>query len=223
MTEHPKLASFASRLSEPAELERRFRILSVIETIYSAKYPRYLYTRSFGPQQQRFGMFDNGGGDLIGAFFADDGTFVRAFDHEDPMSPYVQDELWPGLLDGLPEQFTPFTSVAQLGDEGDYPAITLALWNLGQGWQPGNPGADEDGSEPEPTTWMFDLLTSAFTAADLAADLAGYFGKEIDPQPLKPFLDEQPLTRDRVIGLVAEPDWDAVAETAKRAGYPAEL
>ena len=64
----------------PAELERRFRVLAVLEAMLTARYPRYTYSRDFSSDPSyRIGLFDNGGGD----------EFIRlAFSYETPARCY---------------------------------------------------------------------------------------------------------------------------------------
>ncbi|MGD7788326.1 hypothetical protein ACQCX2_08370 [Propionibacteriaceae bacterium Y1700] len=222
------LAAFAAGLPDPAELERRFRALGIIEAVLTDHDFKYFYTRSFLDRPERIGRYDSGAGDTIFAFFADHGAFVRAFDHEDDTSPYATGELWPGLLDGLPEPFRPLVAIGELEDEDwvageDEPTITLAVWTVGDHWQHGNPQPGDAGEVPEPTTWMFHLLAGDFTAQEIAEDFGRYFGTAIDPAALAPFLELQPLTRERALAVNPEPNWDILKHIAERAGYPSEL
>lgn len=221
----PQLAAFAARLPDPEELERRFRVLGIIEAMFTDHDFRYAYSRTFLQEPQRVGRYDNGAGDVIYAFFGDDGAFVRAFDHQDPLSPIANGEIWPGLLDGLPEPFARFVDIPELEDEDeeDGPSITLAVWSTGGPWQHGAPQPDESGEEPEPTTWMFKLLAGEFSAALIAEDYGRYFEADIESASLMPFLELQPLTRERVLAVNPAPEWDFLHQLAVRAGYPSEL
>lgn len=126
----------------------------------------------------------------------------------------------------LPDRFRPLTKIPQAEGEDwdpetDEPDITLAFWNTGDGWQHGDPDLDSDGDVP--ATWMFHLLAGDFTAEGIAQDYCRYFQIDIDVAALQPFLDLQPLTRDRVLAVHPTPDWDAVARIADYGGYPSEL
>lgn len=218
-----ELSSFAVELPLPAELERRFRVLGILDAVLTDHDFRYSYSTSFLDRPQRVGRFDNGAGDTIFAFFDDQGAFVRAFDHEDDMSPYEAGELWPGLLDGLPDHARPLVAIPELGDEEEYPSITLALWSDGGPWQHGTPHATDEGEEPEPTTFMFRLLVSDFEASTIAADLTRYYGVELSPDALAPYLDLAPLTREHVLAVNGSPNWSVLQQIADYAGYPSDL
>ncbi|MET7638890.1 hypothetical protein [Streptomyces sp. NPDC005438] len=223
-----ELSDFAARLPDPGELERRFRVLAITEAILTDHGFRYSYARSFLDRPERVGRYDNGAGDTILAFFDHHGAFVRAFDHEADTSPYATGALWPGLLDGLPERFQPLTTVPELEDEDweadeDAPSITLALWSTGDGWRHGSPGPAGDGGVPRPTTWMFHLLAGDFTAPTIAEDLGRDIGVEVAPEALDPLLALRPLTRDRVLAVNPEPNWEVLVRVAEYAGHPHEL
>ncbi|MEU9057374.1 hypothetical protein AB0D13_00395 [Streptomyces sp. NPDC048430] len=47
----------------------------------------------------------SGSGDEFDVIFSPAGAYIRGFDHESAMSPYVDDEPWPGVVDSVPEVF----------------------------------------------------------------------------------------------------------------------
>ncbi|MEU7613871.1 hypothetical protein [Micromonospora sp. NPDC049204] len=75
---------------------------------------------------------NNGSGDEWAVVFTAEGAFIRAFDHESPMTPYRHPdrELWPGLLDGIPAVFRPQIEEPAFGDEEGQFLATAVLWRL---------------------------------------------------------------------------------------------
>ncbi|WP_308282422.1 hypothetical protein [Streptomyces lichenis] len=62
----------------------------------------------------------NGSGDEYGIVFCPAGVWIRGFDHESLMSPYARDELevWPGVLEEVPEVFREYVVEPAFSDEG---------------------------------------------------------------------------------------------------------
>lgn len=118
------------------EVVRRWsQSLAVLDAILSADrgYRYFCFDEEFGPGQALASM-RNGSGDEYSITFTSDGAFVRGFDHESPLSPFIQTPpaLWPGLLTGAP------AALATLADEpaftlGGVPMMTVALWRLAGG------------------------------------------------------------------------------------------
>lgn len=217
-----QFAEFASRLPEPAELERRWRIISVIFAAADAE--RFIYEKSYKDTETRVGIFENGGGDSAGVFFTDNGAFIRVFDHESEMSPYEKGKLWPGLIDGLPEQFKPYLSAAVFSDEPEFPAMTLALWNTGDGWQHGKPQLKPNGEEPEATDWMFRILLEDYERSKLTDFINGVTGSDLTEDAIGSFLNEELITREQVQALSADDEhFELIRQAIEETSYPAEL
>lgn len=60
----------------------------------------------------------NGSGDEFDIVFSPAGAYIRGFDHESPMSPYVDDEPWPGVVDQI-LRLNPQASIADLVSAAD--------------------------------------------------------------------------------------------------------
>ncbi|MFB7612126.1 hypothetical protein [Streptomyces gardneri] len=136
------LSNFAAVLPAPGVLRERLRVLVALEAAFGSRWARYAFDGVDESGFERF-RFENGGGDDYHVFLGPSSVFLRAFDHESRMSPYTDYALCPGLLDGLPEDFVPFTRLPQV--EETFPALTLALWHDGIAWRHGDPrqsGAD---------------------------------------------------------------------------------
>ncbi|MEU7781302.1 hypothetical protein [Micromonospora parva] len=93
----------AAKLPDIDRLRQRCKALAVLERIIDGGDPYYAYTSTWGTDEAA--LMSNGSGDEWAVVFTPDGAFIRLFDHESAMSPYrhPDHELWPGLVDGVPE------------------------------------------------------------------------------------------------------------------------
>ena len=215
-----KLAAVANTFPDPAELERRFRIVTIIEAVTdTGNFRHYYYSNTNSNSQFRHAYFDSGSGDHARIIFGDNFTFIRAFDHESYLNPWVRGRTWPGILHNMPRRFRQFT-------EHGSGEITAALWHVGVGWDHGDPEPLPSGEEPDPTFWMFnDIVDVAddFSAHAVAEGFSIHTDIDISPEAIRPFLYEQPLT-ERIIELVnpdAQPRY--IHEIAVTAGYPSQI
>lgn len=215
-----KLAAVANAFPDPAELERRFRIVTIIEAVTdTGNFCHYYYSNTNSTSHFRHAYFDSGSGDHARIIFGDNLTFIRAFDHESYLNPWVRGRIWPGILHNMPHRFRQY--IEHGSDE-----ITAALWHAGTGWEHGNPELLPNGQEPDPTFWMFDDIADVvddFSADALAESFSINTDTDIRPEAIRPFLDEQPLT-ERIIELVnpdAQPGY--IHQVATTAGYPSQL
>lgn len=80
----------------------------------------------------------NGSGDAYSIVFAPHGAFIRGLDHESPMSPAINDGLWPGLIDTVPAVFDAQVREPAFSYEGRLDA-TFVLWRQisDDSWQTG--------------------------------------------------------------------------------------
>ncbi|MDG4807177.1 hypothetical protein O7634_10495 [Micromonospora sp. WMMD1120] len=120
----------AARLPAIDELRKRCKALAVLERIIDGGAPYYAYTARWGPDEAA--SMSNGSGDEWTIVFTSQGAFIRVFDHESAMSPYgdADHELWPGLLDGLPEALHPQVTEPAFCDETGQFFATAVLWRL---------------------------------------------------------------------------------------------
>jgi hypothetical protein len=130
----------AARLPSIEVLQGRCRAIAVLDHLVGGgRWPYYSYTRSW-PGGGEAALMSNGGGDEWAVVFTGDGAFVRVFDHESATSPYGDEDLglWPGLVDGLPEEFRPLLEHEAFTDEDNFIA-TAVLWRRhgDERWQAG--------------------------------------------------------------------------------------
>ena len=110
----------ASRLPPIEVLRDRCRALAVLERILDRGEPYYDYTAAWGEDEAAF--MTNGSGDEYAIVFTSDGVFIRVLAHES--------EMWPGLLDGLPDAMRPMIEEPAFADEDGRFVATAVLWRL---------------------------------------------------------------------------------------------
>lgn len=84
-------AQLAGRLPAIGVVRRWSQSLAVLDAIMSAEreYRCFSFDAQFGPGQALASM-RNGSGDEYSITFTGDGAFLRGFDHESPLSAFVQ-------------------------------------------------------------------------------------------------------------------------------------
>jgi hypothetical protein len=195
----------AARLPAIGVLRQRCQALAVLDCIIGSDYPYYAYTSTWGADEAA--LMSNFSGDEWAVVFTGDGAFIRVFDHESAMSPYGNGELWPGLLDGLPEVFTPQIEEPAFGDDVGEFLATAVLWRLtdddrwhaGQGIEFPPLRGPYDTTGPDGTGLLTILLDDIVEQyVEFAAD---YYEIDIDRAAVQHIVDHRPLT-DAVVGAL---------------------
>lgn len=107
------------------------------------KYFRYYHFATTGTDTQVASMND-GSGNHFEVSFSPAGAFIRGFDHESDMSPWVNDDhsVWPGLLDSVPDVFAADLAHPFVAGGGDFdpPSVTFCMWrtHTDDRWHTGN-------------------------------------------------------------------------------------
>ncbi|MEU8674586.1 hypothetical protein [Streptomyces sp. NPDC048560] len=175
-----------------------------------------------GEQPLEVASMRNGSGDEYSIVFSPDGVYARGFDHESPMSPYVDDVLWPGVLDDVPAVFQRFVEEPSFGDESGVPLVTACLWRetSDSAWRTGDIDLPEEGEGADGADYLFQLLVAGTPEAYLewAED---YYEITLDPAAVRHVYDLRPLTADVVAALNPEIALDDLADDVKETGYPA--
>lgn len=140
-----------SRLPNVAELRKLLQSMAMLDAILSPEWDSryYSFNAHWAPDEQ-MGSMRNGCGDEFFALFNAAGCFLKGFAHEAAMSPYALDppRMWPGVLEGVPEEFAACLHEPAFGLED----TTFCIWRRygDTGWQHGPvelpAGADPDGS-----------------------------------------------------------------------------
>jgi hypothetical protein len=121
----------------------------------------YTYDRAWGADEA--GAMRNGGGEEYDVVFTADGVFIRGVYHESPMFGHTGGRLWPGLLDGLPEEFQSQVTEPAFSDLGGTLNASFVLWRRAgdERWHAGDDidfsPADDDEVDPD-GSWLLDIL-----------------------------------------------------------------
>lgn len=202
-------------------LRERCRALAMLDAIMSPEWePRYYsFDSRWAPGEQMVSM-RNGSGDGWSVVFSPAGAFIRGFDHESPMSPAGNDdELWPGLVDAVPEVFSAYVDEPAFSFEGTLEA-TVCLWRRHdeEQWHAGEIDFP-DGDDPDGASRLFKVLVEGAPAAyhRFAED---YYETAIDLEAVGEIFALRPLTNELVRRLNADRVVTDLAEDLAEIGYP---
>ncbi|MEV6330263.1 hypothetical protein [Streptomyces sp. NPDC051909] len=206
------------------ELRDHCRGLAMLEAVLSPEWDGryYSFDAHWAEGEERASMRD-GQGDEFRIVFSAAGAYVEGFAHEAPMSPWARmddPEVWPGVLDSVPEAFRPYVSEAEDGEAA--PAVTACLWRApaDPAWRTGTIDFPARGDgEPDGADHLFELLVdrSAEAYAEWAAD---YYETEVDVAAVRHVLALEPLTAEVVAALNPELELADLAEDIREIGYP---
>ena len=212
----------AAALPDPGTLRERCRMLAVLDTVLSSQseYAYYSFHAHWGPGRELASM-DNGSGDEYSIVFSPAGAFLRGFDHESPMSPYVSDdyEPWPGLTTGIPPSLAGNLDEPAFNDDGTLLA-TVCLWRetADDRWHTGEINFPEAG-DPDGSGWMFAVLLDP-TSTSYADFAAHYYEKTVDRAAVADFWASRKLTADLLRRLNSEMTPASLVPDLARIGWP---
>ncbi|MFD5326595.1 hypothetical protein [Streptomyces sp. NPDC127092] len=164
----------------------------------------------------------DGQGDEYTIVFSAAGAYVEGFAHEAPMSPWARlddPEVWPGVLDDVPDVFLPCVSTAE---DGYAPAVTACLWRElhDSAWRTGTIAFPTWGDgDPDGAGHLFGLLVDR-SAEAYAAWASDYYETEVDVDAVRHVLGLRPLTREVVAALNPDAALADLAEDIAEIGYP---
>ncbi|MFJ9826780.1 hypothetical protein ACIRSU_20770 [Streptomyces sp. NPDC101160] len=201
------------------ELRDHCRGLAMLDAVLSPEWDGRYY--SFGKDTA---SMRDGQGDEYRIVFSPAGAYVEGFAHEAPMSPWAnldQPEVWPGVLDEVPDDFRPYISMAE---DGYAPDVTACLWRepADPAWRVGTIDFPTWGDgTPDGADELFGLLVdrSAEAYAEWAAD---YYGTDLDVEAVRHVLALRPLTPEVVAALNPEVELADLAEDIAGIRYPTQ-
>jgi hypothetical protein len=221
-------AQLADRLPAIGVVRRWSQSLAVLDAIMSAErqYRYFCFDAESGPRQALASM-RNGSGDEYSITFTGDGAFLRGFDHESPLSPFIQTPpaRWPGLLSGLPIAFATVAYQPAFA-LGDVPMVTVALWRLtgDDQWhhsQIAYPQAwAHEYKDPDGSDWLFAQLDGR--AESNLQHASEYFERDLPAEAVTAIIEHHPLTAGLVHALNAERSHHDVTSDLYQIGYPAK-
>ncbi|WP_432571136.1 hypothetical protein [Kineococcus sp. SYSU DK005] len=167
---------------------------------------------------QELASMDDGSGNAWSITFTPAGTWLRGFDHESPMSPWVEEHDLDWLA-AVPEPLREVAAEPAFTGDG-LPLVSVACWRLhgDERWHPvrlrGSVASDTcDGSD-----WLFAELEG--DGAAVVAHLQETYEVEVDRHDVEHVLALQPLSEELVRRLNHERRLADLARDIARIGYP---
>jgi hypothetical protein len=214
----------ARALPNIAMLRDRCRVLAMLDAILSPEWESryYSFDSRWAPGEEMASM-RNGQGDAWSIVFSSAGAFIRGFDHESPMSPAVNDdELWPGVVDSVPEVFSGCVTEPAFSFDGTLEA-TVCLWRQAgdDRWHAGDIDFP-NGDDPDGANRLFAVLMDATPTAyqRFAED---YFEQALDTDAVREIFALGLLTDDVVRRLNPDLAVDDLDADVAEIGYPSGL
>jgi hypothetical protein len=203
------------RLPEPAVVRRVSRALAVLDLVLNddASTRYYEFDARWSGTEEAALMRD-GSGNEYSIVFSPGGTFAYGFDHESPMSPYVNGmKPWPGLLDGVPEVFHEQRDDKAFWDEAL--RATVCFWRTTDdtAWRCG-PVEGNDGAD-----WLFELVADGRPEAYLTF-AEDYYEQALDLEAVRHVYALMPLTEYVVTSLNRQRRLADLKDAIAEIGYP---
>ncbi|VEH26122.1 Uncharacterised protein [Cellulomonas fimi] len=180
---------------------------------------RYFSFDSHWAPDEDMASMRNGSGDEWSIVFASAGVFVRGFDHESDMSPYVNNgRLWPGLVESVPAVFADHVTEPAFSD-GATLLATVCLWRQTEddGWHAGDI-AFPSGDDPDGANWLFAMLVD-YSPEAYERFVEDYYESQVDSSAVRAVFALEPLTQELVQRLNPETDMAALADDLDQIGY----
>lgn len=196
-------------LPEPENLKRLMKILASLNIILcQEEWLRYHSFVQEWKENSSLAKIDNGAGDHLYILFAPEGTILKGFDHESPLSPHAQVEygIWPGIYEGLPVSLSSLLADEALQSED----VTFCIWREASdsNWQIGNvevPDGEDDGSGF--------LLGTIFPTAERFVDFAqGYFEIKLPLDIVTEIYEGAAITSEMILKINPNRDPDKVLQ-----------
>lgn len=207
-------------LPDVAHLKALLQTLATLDAILSPEWEyRYHSFNSQWSRSEAMGSIRNGYGDELFALFNPAGCFIKGFAHESPMTPYRTQppEIWPGLLDSVPDDFSSCINEPAFSMND----VTFCIWRhySDSSWSHGNiafpAGDDPDGSA--------DLLANLDGAPTTYCQFAEEYYEATSPMDsVRHVYNHLPLTETVVASLNADARLKDLAADLIEIGYPAK-
>ncbi|MGW3269815.1 hypothetical protein [Streptomyces sp. NPDC001056] len=209
----------AEALPDIPTLRDRCRSIAMLETVLNPDGERYYSFSRAWSETEEIASMRNGSGDEFDVIFSPADAYVRGFDHESAMSPYVDDAPWPGVVDSVPEVFRSCVEEPSFTDDG-MPRVTACIWREegSEHWQAGEIDFPEDNADPDGSGWLFHLLVDPSPEAfqKFAED---YYEIPVDIHAVRHVYALRPLTQEVVTALNDKASLAGIADAAAAIGY----
>lgn len=198
-------------------LHRVLRSYALLDAILCPEwnYRYYSFDCNWSNREQ-LGSMRDGEGDHFFALFNDSGCFLKGFGHESPMSPWRRDrnELWAGLLDGVPECFSDCLTEPAF----DMQSTTFCTWREhdDEQWNIGNIDFPE-GEDPDGSGYLLSSLDG--TPESYSNWAQDYFEVDIDRDAVAEVLNGKALTQPLVARLNRDQSLALLDDDLKSTGW----
>ncbi|MFJ3334185.1 hypothetical protein [Streptomyces sp. NPDC086766] len=215
----------ARQLPEIAVLREHCRSMAMLEAVLSPEWEDRYYSfdnLSSEKSMKSMALMRNGSGDEYSIIFSPIGAYIRGFDHESPMSPYIEDGPWPGVLDDVPDVFRPCIEEPAFTDEDGMPVVTACIWRetSDNGWKAGAIDfPDEETEDPDGAGYLFQLLVDRSPEA-FQRWAEDYYEVSVDLEAVRHVFSSRPLTAEVVRALNSEIVLADLAKDIAEIGYP---
>lgn len=200
------------------EVKRISKSIAMLDAIMMEdwEYRYYSFDANWGEGEMLASM-RNGSGDSYFILFNAHGAIIKGYSHESEMAGHTIDtgEVWPGVLDGVPEEFEAvLTDPAFVAEE-----TSFCIWRKysDSEWRTGKidfpDGDDPDGSED----LLFILDGSPDTYQQWATE---YYKRTVPLNEVKVVYDHKPLTQQLVSRLNPERRIDDLDSDVDEIRYP---
>lgn len=206
------------RLPEVGVVRRVSRALAVLDLVLNDEQigSSYFSFDARWSDREEAALMRDGSGNEYSIVFSPDGAFAYGFDHESPMSPYVNEmKPWPGLLDGVPEVFHEQRDDKAFWDEA--PRATVCFWRTTEdtAWRCGPvENVEADGAD-----WLFELVADGRPEAYLTF-AEEYYEQALDLDAVRHVYALMPLTEYVVTSLNRQRRLADLKEGIAEIGYP---
>lgn len=205
-------------LPDVDRLRRLLQSLAVLDAIMSPEWQyRYYSFNSKWSRGEQMGSMRNGCGDDFFALFNRAGCFLKGFAHEAPMSPYRTrpPTIWPGMLDGVPREFTSALSEPAFSMN----EVTFCIWRRysDPSWSHG-PIDFPDGDDPDGSGTLLAILDGEPRSYRRFA--RDYYEATVPIASVRHVYNHLPLTDKIVESLNADVAIEDLADDLKEIGYP---
>lgn len=198
------VSELAQRLPAASLLVRWCQSLALLDAILSPqrKYRYFSFDAFWGPDEQMASM-SNGSGDEYSIVFATAGTYLRGFDHESDLSPFIRQPpaVQAGLWESVPAALESARTEPAFTMDG-IPSVTIALWRLrtDNEWSFGQATAPEIGDDGG--TWLFEQLDGS--EGSYTSFAQEYYERDIDAATVERIMGYAPIREQDVVALNAE-------------------
>jgi len=211
-------------LSALPDVDRLLALLQALAALDAIMSPdewdaRYYSFNSKWSRGEQMGSMRNGSGDEFFALFNRAGCFIKGFAHDYPMTPYRSQppQLWPGVLDGVPDDFSSGLNEPAFSMND----VTFCIWRRyrDSSWSRG-PVDFPVNDDPDGSEYLLKMLDGEpATYCQFAED---YFETTVPIESVCHIYEHAPLTDDIVASLNADAKLKDIKKDLAEIGYSAK-